>query len=98
MNQLASAGIAPDLTFLLTCPVEVALSRALQRIDRQTSDGRREDRFESEDLEFHERVRKGFLELAQAEPRRFVTLDASTPILEIHEEIKKIVDQKLRKP
>ena len=98
MNQLASGGIEPDLTFLLTCPVEVALPRAIQRIDRQKSGGSREDRFESEDLEFHERVRKGFLELAQAEPGRFVILDASPPILEIHEEIKKIVDQKLREP
>ncbi|TAJ83091.1 dTMP kinase [bacterium] len=95
LNQVASHGITPDLTFLLDCPVEVGLSRTAQRLVSQESGKGREDRFEREKAEFHERVRTGFLKLAQAEPERIYLLDASRPIQEIHEEIRRIVDAKL---
>lgn len=103
LNQIASQGITPDLTFLLDCPVEVGLSRTRGRssiIHSQSSKtedrgSRIEDRFEREKLEFHEKVRKGFLELARAEPKRIYLLDASRSIQQVHEEIRKIVDQKL---
>ncbi|MBI4489699.1 MAG: dTMP kinase [Deltaproteobacteria bacterium] len=95
LNQVASLGITPDITFLLDCPVEVGLSRTARRIVVQGSGKRREDRFERERVEFHERVRKGFLDLAWAEPKRIYVLDASGPIQEVHEEIRKIVDEKL---
>ncbi|MEK6600585.1 MAG: dTMP kinase [Candidatus Binatota bacterium] len=95
LNEVASPGITPDLTFLLDCPVEVGLPRTAQRIVNQTSGKRREDRFEREKVEFHERVRAGFLELARAEPKRIVILDASRAIQLLHEQIKKIVDEKL---
>ncbi len=96
LNQVASHGITPDLTFLLDCPVEVGLSRTAQRLVSQESGKGREDRFEREKTEFHEKVRTGFLELAQAEPERIYLLDASRPIQEIHEEIKKVVDVRLQ--
>lgn len=89
LNQFASEGITPDLTLLLDCPVAVSLSRTSYRIDRG------EDRFEREKVEFHERVRSGFLELAQGEPNRICVLDASRPIREVHEEIRRVVDQRL---
>ena len=95
LNEVASPGITPDLTFLLDCPVEVGLPRTAQRIVNQTSGKRREDRFEREKVEFHERVRAGFLELARAEPKRIVILDASRALQEVHKEIRKIVDEKL---
>jgi dTMP kinase len=96
MNRLASGGVEPDLTFFLDCPVDLGLARAAKRIAGKTPGSSRPDRFENEDLDFHERVRKGFLELAQEEPGRIVVLDAAAPIREVHEEIKRIVDQKLR--
>lgn len=96
LNHIASRGIVPDLTLLLDCPVDVGLSRTAQRVSGQTPTQSREDRFEQEKLEFHERVRKGFLELAQAEPTRIYRLDAARPIQEVHEQIKKIVAQKLK--
>lgn len=96
LNEVASPGITPDLTFLLDCPVVVGLSRTAQRIVNQTSGKRREDKFEREKVEFHERVRAGFLELARAEPKRIVILDASRALQEVHKEIRKIVDEKLR--
>lgn len=90
LNRIASRGIVPDITFLFDCPVEMGLSRTKKR-----SPSRVADRFERERVEFHERVRQGFLELARAEPERILVLDASRPAAEIHTEIRKIVDQKL---
>lgn len=74
LNSLACAGIAPSLTLLLDCPVEVGLSRARSRID--ASSGPREERFELESLNFHQRVRDGYLTLAAEEPARFCLIDA----------------------
>jgi len=96
LNQVASHGITPDVTFLLDCPVEVGLSRTAQRNMNLKSGGSREDRFEQERADFHERVRRGFLELARAEPKRIYVFDASRAIQLLHEQIKKIVDEKLR--
>ncbi|MBI3059750.1 MAG: dTMP kinase [Deltaproteobacteria bacterium] len=96
LNQVASHGITPDVTFLLDCPVEVGLSRTAQRNMNLKSGGSREDRFEQERADFHERVRRGFLEMARVEPKRIYVLDASRPTEEVHHEIKKIVDEKLR--
>ncbi|GIW27010.1 MAG: thymidylate kinase [Meiothermus sp.] len=67
--QGATQGIRPHKTFLLDLPPEVGLERF---------EGR--DRLEREPLEFHRRVRQGYLELAQAEPERFVLLDATQPL------------------
>lgn len=74
VNLLACQGLSPDLTLLLDCPVEVGLTRARQRID--TTNGPREERFELEALEFHQRVRDGYLTLAAEDPQRFVLVDA----------------------
>lgn len=67
--QGATQGIRPHKTFLFDLPPEVGLERF---------EGR--DRLEREPLEFHRRVRQGYLELAQAEPERFVVLDATQPL------------------
>ena len=94
LNDIASQGIKPDLTLLFDCPVEIGLSRSAQR-QSQTASARNEDRFEQEKIEFHERVRAGFLELARAEPRRFRIIDAARPAGEIEREIKNIIDAEL---
>jgi dTMP kinase len=75
LNNLACNGLTPDLTLLLDCPVETGLSRARQRIE--SSSGPREERFELESMAFHQRVRDGYLQLANEEPDRFVVIDAS---------------------
>jgi dTMP kinase len=95
LNQVASCGILPDLTFLLDCPVQAGLSRTTKRTAGMDSSKAREDRFEREQIDFHEKVRQGFLELARAENERIYVLDASRSIQEIHEEIKKIVGEKI---
>jgi dTMP kinase len=93
LNSIASQGITPDLTLLFDCPVEIGLSRTAQRPFQ--SSGKREDRFEREKIEFHERVRAGFLELARSEPERFCLIDASRPAEEVFQEVTKIVDRKV---
>ena len=94
LNDIASQGIKPDLTLLFDCPVEIGLSRTAQR-QSQTASGRNEDRFEREKIEFHERVRAGFLELARAEPDRFRIIDAARSAEEVGQEIKNIIDGEL---
>jgi dTMP kinase len=67
----------PDRTFLL----ELAPEDGLERLGRS---GRTADRLESEDLEFHRAVARAYRQLADAEPGRFVRLDAMRPAEEIH--------------
>ena len=67
----------PDRTFLL----ELAPEDGLERLGRS---GRTADRLESEDLEFHRAVVRAYRQLADAEPGRFVRLDAMRPAEEIH--------------
>jgi dTMP kinase len=64
----------PDLTLLLDAPVDVALARA-----RQRNASAAVDRFESERVEFFERVRAAYLARAAAEPKRIAVLDATQP-------------------
>ena len=68
LNSIASAGMVPDRTLLLDIEVAEGLARA-------TRCGA--DRLECEDMAFHERVRGGFLAIAQAEPERVRTVDAT---------------------
>ncbi len=78
----ASGGLQPDRTLLLDLPAEQGLARALERNGADGS-AATEGRFEAEKLDFHRRVRQGFLALAGREPDRFIVLDASRPPLEI---------------
>ena len=94
LNDIASQGIKPDLTLLFDCPVEIGLSRTAQRQSKTTLE-RSEDRFEREKIEFHERIRAGFLELARAEPPRFRIIDAAGSVEEVAQEIKNIIDREL---
>lgn len=66
--HIATGGLMPDLTFVLDLDPKIGLQRARQ-IDSL-------DRFESEELSFHETIRKSFLQMAEQEPKRFRVLDA----------------------
>ena len=93
LNDIAAQGVHPDLTILLDCPVGVGLARTARR---QTAAGRRqEDRFEREKIEFHEKVRAGFLEMARTEPERFRIVDATPSSEEVTLRIKRIIDREL---
>jgi len=81
LNKVVTQGIRPHLTFLLDCPVEVGLRRALGR------NMKGQDRFEREALSFHLRVRNGYLDLARKNKQRIVILDAAASRKEIETEI-----------
>lgn len=86
LNNLATNGHKPDLTFVFDIDVETSMKRV----------GKEKDRMESAGIDFHNRVRKGYLELAKQEPKRIKVLDATKSIEEIHNEVIKIINEKLK--
>ncbi|MBN1176875.1 MAG: dTMP kinase [Dehalococcoidales bacterium] len=67
-NRDGTLGLVPDLTILLDMPVEEGLARKGDKT---------RDRFEKESVAFHQRVRKGYLKMAEAEPGRWLVVDAA---------------------
>ncbi|HUY48417.1 MAG TPA: dTMP kinase [Streptosporangiaceae bacterium] len=88
LNEWATGGLVPDLTILLDLPPAGGLGRR----------ARSADRLEAEPLDFHERVRAGFLALARAEPERYLVLDASRPAAELSTEIQERIRDILPDP
>ena len=88
--RLASRGITPHLTLLFDLPVETGLERAFRRINSR-DENHREDRFEREHLDFHRRIREGYLAIAREEPGRVKVIDASRDIESIQREVRLIL-------
>jgi len=70
VNSIATDGLYPDLVVLLDIPVEAGLGRKKSR---------ERDRFESQSLAFHARVRRGYLDMAKADPERWLVVDGRLP-------------------
>jgi dTMP kinase len=79
LEQLVQGDFRPDLTLLLDVPVEVGLARASGRSDP--------DRFEQEKVDFFERVRQAYLEMAAAQPQRYRVIDAAVPLAEVRAQL-----------
>ena len=75
LNKIAQAGLLPDLTLLFDVDVEIGIERARRRNCEQGIE-EAEGRFEAEQLEFHQRVRDGYLMLAEENSWRFKVVDA----------------------
>ena len=73
------SGLEPDLTVLLDAPAEIGMRRAKSR-----GEG---DRMDNETLEFYERVREAYLQLAERDPERFVVVNADQPLDAVQREI-----------
>ncbi|MDI6754510.1 MAG: dTMP kinase [Thermodesulfobacteriota bacterium] len=84
IHSQTMANVRPNLTFLLDLPVEEGLKRAFKRMENQTN---KEDRFEKEALDFHRRVREGYLVLAKRDPKRIIILDGLKDEQTLHREI-----------
>jgi dTMP kinase len=84
ISEWATEGLLPDLTVLLDLDSESARAR----LDAART---RYDRLEAEKSEFHDRVRDAYLGLAEAEPERFIVIDATRPIDEIADAIRERV-------
>ncbi len=93
VNRLATGGLAPDLTILFDLDPRQAQARLDARV---TGEGRfgfepGMTRFDEEKLDFHVRVRDGYLKLASTEPERFRVLDAAQPIDGTHQQVLSLV-------
>ncbi len=86
--NFATGGLKPDLTLLFDISAEAGLKRRLSNHDEW-------NRMDDYALQFHERVRGGFLELAAADPERWVVIDADRDPGVIHAEVLDIVKRKL---
>lgn len=81
LSLWAVGGLLPDLTVLLDLPADVARSR-------RNKTGTEPDRLESEKIEFFERARQAYLSLANAEPNRFLVVDAAADVQQMQEIIR----------
>ena len=86
LAKIATAGLMPDLTLYLDIEAAEGIRRKHVEI---------RDRFEQQDVLFHETVRQGYQELIAAEPSRWVVIDAAQSIESIHEQIVACVLQRL---
>ena len=89
MNRFATGDISPDITFVLDIDPVEGLSRAKARNQKNL---REEDRLEREALEFHQRVREGYLKWAQEHPGRIYIVKSDRDKGGVHEEIRGIVE------
>jgi dTMP kinase len=80
---LATDGLSPDLTLLFDLPV----AEAQARLARRENTGEAPDRLDTETAAFHERVRQGFLTVADREPNRFQVIDARASVESLHETV-----------
>lgn len=88
LERLTLRGVMPNLTVMLDIPVEEGLARA----------GRRRgalDRFESQEMAEHERIRRAFIDIAEEEPNRCVVIDARKPEALVAEDVWEAVAERL---
>jgi dTMP kinase len=85
LHKIAVGDIVPDLTLVLDVDVKTSCARR----------GKRPDRLESQSRAFFNRVRRGFLEIAAAEPRRVKVIDSSRPIDDVFADIVRHLNQRL---
>ncbi len=84
LYQMVAGDFKPDITFLLDIDVRQGLERSFKKAETMAN---KELRFENVDISFHERLRNGYLELAQNAPERFIVINAGGTIEEVTAEI-----------
>jgi dTMP kinase len=89
---LATEGLVPDLTLLFDIPI----AESIGRTTRRSTVKNKRDRLDTENSEFHTRVREAYLRIAAAEPERVKLINTSGPVEETHEQVKQIVVPFLR--
>jgi dTMP kinase len=90
LERVSIGDLAPDLTVILDLPISLGVERARER--RGSSEP---DRFEAENAEFHQQLRKGFLDIATNEPDRCVVIDASPAREEVADAVWTTVQSRL---
>jgi len=94
LNKIATDGVIPTLTLFFDIDPKIALKRAASR-SSSTKSNVDEERFEKEGVVFHDKVRHGFKELANMEPKRIKVIDANRSPEEIHLDVMNEIDKLL---
>jgi dTMP kinase len=90
---LVAGDFHPDVTFIFDIEPEQGLKRSLKQLTVTTDRTEAtEDRYERMGLPFHERLRKGFLDIARKFPERCVIIDAAQDIASIHRQLLKVIE------
>ena len=87
--RFATGGLEPDLCILLDLPPKAGLERKQGLVESGSPE--EWNRFEQEEIDFHRRVRDGYLEMARRDPSRWVVLDAALPFEVLHGRIMSVV-------
>jgi len=95
LHQLVCRNLKPDLTFLLDLSPDTGLRRAWKQL-KSGSRMDTESRFEKETLAFHERVRAGYLAIAEKEPGRFRIIDAAQSRDQVQAQITRVLEFEIR--
>jgi len=90
ITRFATGGLVPDLTFCFDVPVEVGLRRKVKGA------GDAWNRMEQKELDFHQRVRAGYLAMAAHEPARWAVIDATQTVDEIQATLRDLLAERLR--
>lgn len=93
LYDVAVGDFRPDLTLILDIPVDAGLQRALARSGAQEG---AETRYERMDVDFHRRLRDGFLDIARREPQRCRIIDAKGTVDEVQAQLRAAVAQALK--
>ena len=91
LEKVAVGRFRPDLTLILDLPAETGLARA----NKRRADAKA-DRFEAEDLSFHQGLRKAFLQIAAREPQRCAVIDAAQSPDDVAKSIRDVVTTRLQ--
>jgi dTMP kinase len=89
LDRIACQGLNPDTTVLIDIDLETSLTRAKRRNERV---GQSESRIDDESAAFHENVRRGYLDLAAAEPDRFVVIDGRAGIGDVAHQLREALN------
>ncbi len=88
INDYSALHLKPGLTLLFDLPVEIGLQRATDRNNR-LKEPSSIDRFERENIDFHRRIREGYLNISRNDPQRFRLIDANQDVNAIQEEVRR---------
>jgi dTMP kinase len=86
ITEFATGGLRPDLTLYIDVDPVTGLERR-----RQASGGQKFDRLDASDIDFHERVRAGYLALVEDEPQRWVVIDGRRPVEAVQADVRAAV-------
>ena len=83
LNEIATSGLKPDLTIVFDIDIETSMQRV----------GKEKDRMESAGMDFFNRVRQGYLAIAENEPERVKVINSSDTIENIHKQVVELVEK-----